>query len=168
MLASLIFWGRVVSLPCVPVWPDSLALKKLVPVVIMAILSGCGANEPAPIDSIVVEVTGEDFNWHFHYPGADGEFGTEDDRYSEHDLYLPASANVTLRLHSKDFIYTLSIPEIDRQEIAVPDLDFDMRFRTGAQNTWALRGDQFCGFSHESLLGNIYVRDQRGEGFYNW
>src|SRR5262245_30832719 len=34
------------------------------------------SNEPA--DATIIQVTGEQFSWTFHYPGADGQFGRTD------------------------------------------------------------------------------------------
>ena len=146
-----------------------IIIKKLVAAFVPVVLTGCsvGHNQP-PIKSIVVEVTGDDFNWHFHYPGIDGQFGTEDDMHSVRNLYLPDNASVTLKLHSNDYLYSLSIPDIEKQEIAVPDLEYVMQFKTSEKNTWELKGDQFCGFSHESLIGNVYVRNQYEDNFYDW
>jgi len=148
---------------------NRLIYNKLSSSLVAVVLVGSSAcHHQTPIESIVVEVTGDDFNWHFHYPGIDGQFGTEDDMHSVRNLYLPDNASVTLKLHSNDYLYSLSIPDIDKQEIAVPDLEYVMQFKTSEKNTWELKGDQFCGFSHESLIGNVYVRNQYEDNFYDW
>lgn len=143
--------------------------KSLAAACFFLLLVNCSSNHGgAPLDSIVVEVTGDEFNWYFRYPGLDGRLGTEDDRHSVRDLYLPGNARVTLKLHSKDYLYTLAIPDIGKKEIAVPDLEFDLQFDTGDAGIWQLKGDQNCGFSHDSLMGNVYVRNQYREEFYDW
>lgn len=132
-------------------------------------LAGCFSEPPAErLDAITVEVTGDEFNWYFRYPGADGQLGTDDDRSSVRNLYLPDNTDVTLKLKSKDYVYNLTLPDIDKKEIAVPELDFTMAFTTGEQGTWELKGDQFCGFSHETLIGKVFIRDQSAGNYYSW
>jgi cytochrome c oxidase subunit 2 len=119
------------------------------------------------LDSIVVEVTGNEFNWNFRYPGEDGIFGTIDDRHSVQDLFLPDNTPVTLKLSSKDYVYSFALPDLDMEEIAVPDLSFEMQFNTGKEQTMPLMGDQLCGYIHPTLIGKVYIRNQ-SHGFYTW
>ena len=116
---------------------------------------------------MVIDVTGDEFNWYFRYPGPDGELGTDDDRHSVQDLYLPANSHINLKLHSNDYLYSFALPELGLQEIAVPDLDFALQFATEDERTLQLLGDQFCGFAHETLIGKVYVRES-GDEFYDW
>ena len=133
------------------------------------IVVGCQSkSNHEKIDSIVIEVTGDGFNWYFRYPGPDGELGTKDDKYSTQDLYLPDNADVKLILQSKDYVYTFRIPALNQKEVAVPGLSFGLQFRTTDEQTVELLGDQFCGFSHESLIGDVHVRDQSFSAFYDW
>ncbi len=133
---------------------------------ILLMMAGCGLGEDQ-LDSIVVEVTGDEFNWYFRYPGPDGELGTSDDRHSVQDLYLPANSQVELNLHSNDYVYNFALPDLDLQEIAVPGLDFGLQFSTSDERTMQLLGDQMCGFEHETLIGKVYVR-KAGSDFYDW
>lgn len=109
---------------------------------------------------IVIEVTGEDFNWHYRYPGFDGILGTSDDKHSVQNLYLPTNASVQLNLKSKDYVYTFALPDKGLKEIAIPDLDFSLQFTTGDEKTIELLGDQFCGFAHKSLIGKAFIGNQ--------
>ena len=130
--------------------------------------SGCAAYHPQQrLDSIVIEVTGDEFNWYFRYPGPDGVLDTSDDRHSVQDLFLPDNSKVNLKLKSNDYVYSFALPELGLEEIAVPGLSFELQFHTGDEQTLLLRGDQFCGFSHETLIGKVYVRNQ-DDGYYSW
>jgi len=132
------------------------------------LFAACGSdNSDAQLESIVIEVTGDEFNWHFRYPGPDGVLGTDDDRHSVQDLFLPDNSEVELKLKSNDYVYSFALPELGMKEIAVPGLDFGLQFTTKNEQTLQLLGDQFCGFAHESLIGKVYVRNQ-DEGYYNW
>jgi cytochrome c oxidase subunit 2 len=136
------------------------------------LLHGCGSFEGTQsgsatrLDSIVVAVTGNDYRWHFQYPGPDGKLGTSDDRFSSENLYLPDNAKVRLQLQSKDYVYTFALPKLGLKEIAVPDLDFALQFQTGPEETFEYLGDQYCGYSHRSLIGKVFVLPQNEAGFY--
>lgn len=131
-----------------------------------ALLPACNvADTPPAPGAITVDVTGDDFNWHFRYPGTDGVLGTDDDKHSVQNLYLPENTQVKLKLHSKDYLYSFALPDFDVKEIAVPDMDFELNFHTGSEASLPLLGDQFCGFSHKSLMGEVRIQNQRA-GFY--
>ena len=130
--------------------------------------SGCAAHHPQQrLDSIVIEVTGDEFNWYFLYPGPDGVLGTSDDRHSVQNMFLPDNSKVNLKLKSNDYVYTFTLPELGMREIAVPGLSFELQFTTQDEQTLQLRGDQLCGFAHETLIGKVYVRNQ-DDGYYGW
>ena len=153
----------------------SLALYKLyndkrflVTLLFVLWCGGCAANQPQHrLDSIVIEVTGDEFNWYFRYPGPDGVLGTSDDQHSVQNMFLPDNSNVNLKLKSNDYVYTFTLPELGMIEIAVPGLSFELQFTTGDEQTLQLRGDQLCGFAHETLIGKVYVRNQ-DDGYYGW
>lgn len=140
--------------------------QSLVILLHFAIFVGCDTrDERASVESIVIEATGDDFNWYFRYPGYDGILGNEDDLYSVQNLFLPDHANVKLELASNDYLYTFALPEIGLKEIAVPGLSFELEFQTKSARVMQLLGDQFCGFSHDSLKGKVHVLNQE-RGFY--
>ena len=130
--------------------------------------SACAAQQPQQrLDSIVIEVTGDEFNWYFRYPGPDGVLGTSDDQHSVQNVFLPDNSRVNLKLKSNDYVYSFALPELGLVEIAVPGLSFELLFTTGDEQTLQLMGDQFCGFAHETLIGKAYVRNQ-DDGYYGW
>lgn len=123
--------------------------------------AGCDTvSDVAPSNVMVIQVTGEEFNWHFRYPGQDGVLGTDDDDFSVQDMYLPENTEIVLQLASNDYLYSFALPELELREIAVPGLSFELKFRTKGEQTLQLLGDQLCGFSHETLIGNVYVGAQ--------
>jgi len=128
---------------------------------ILVSLFACNKGESSEnTNLLIIEVTGEAYNWHFRYPGLDGVLGTTDDKHSIQNLYLPIDTNVQLKLKSKDYIYSFALPELGQKEIAVPDLDFQLQFRTGKQKTLEILGDQFCGYAHKSLIGKAFISHQ--------
>ncbi len=114
----------------------------------------------------MIDVTGEEFEWHIRYPGSDGTPGTPDDILTRRHLYLPVGANIRLELHSKDYVYSLALPHLELNEIAVPDLTFIMEFKTEREGTYELLGDQMCGYTHPKLMGEMVVLSK--EAFAAW
>lgn len=93
-----------------------------------------------PIESpVVVEARGKDRAWHFTYQG-------EMPRRLMRKLVLPSHTEVELHLRSDDFIYVFSCPSLQQKEIAVPDLEFALRFQTPAPGDHELAMDPMCGF----------------------
>jgi cytochrome c oxidase subunit 2 len=96
----------------------------------------------------------------------DGALGTEDDICARHHVHLPKNTKVRLQLTSDDYLYTLTLPEWDLKEMAVPDMVFTLEFETKQIGQYDLLGDQMCGYAHEELLGRLVV--QSHEDFNSW
>lgn len=121
--------------------------------------AGCDSQHDKTSNEIAVEITGYDYSWQIKYPGPDGQLNTDDDLTTQRFLYLPERSKVKIELNSRDFIYSFTIPEIGLREVAVPGLPMFAEFTTGGPASFDLLGDQFCGFSHENLIGRVYVED---------
>ena len=105
---------------------------------------------PPENEALIVQVTGEQFAWNFHYPGADGLFGrTEitlldlqsnplgldrsdpaamDDITTVNQLFLPVNRPIIVRLRSKDVIHSFGVPEFRVKQDAVPGLTIPIWF----------------------------------------
>src|SRR5918999_564810 len=105
---------------------------------------------PPEKESLVVQVTGEQFAWNVHYPGPDGVFGrtdiklldsqsnplgidrddpaAKDDVTTLNQLYLPVNKPVVVRLRSKDVIHSFGVPEFRVKQDAVPGLTIPIWF----------------------------------------
>lgn len=125
--------------------------------------SACVPDTPAPAAgedlprSVALRVTGHDFKWYIRYAGLDGELDTKDDVVSQRHLDLPANAEVTVDLQSRDYVYSFFVPEVDLIEAAVPEIPIEIGFETDTPGTLQLRGSQMCGFAHPELLGRVAV-----------
>jgi len=117
-------------------------------------------TEPA-IEAVTIEMTGHDFRWHSRYPGDDGQVGTPDDVHAAQVLHVPVKADVKIVLKSRDYIYSLEVPQAGLKEIAVPDLTFTLRFEADNIGTFVLPGEQLCGYAHPDLIGTLVVESQR-------
>jgi heme/copper-type cytochrome/quinol oxidase subunit 2 len=127
---------------------------------------GAGADGFAYGDTLLVRMTGGNYTWQVRYAGADGKFGTADDRHATRHLHVPARTPVTLELRSEDYIYTMALPHLDLKEIAVPDLEFALRFELDEPGEYRLEGDQMCGYTHPDLMGTVVAED--GAAFREW
>jgi cytochrome c oxidase subunit II len=112
---------------------------------------------PSPV---VVAFEGADYDWQITL--IDGGVATIIDG----DLHLPTDAQVVIHLTSLDYIYTFALPDLDLNQVAVPDLVFDLEFATSDPDTIALRADQLCGFRHGTLMGKIVVESR--DDFERW
>ena len=115
-----------------------------------------------------VEARGVGRQWHFSYAGADGILGSGDDPVTTDELRLPEHAKVVIQLRSKDFIYVFSCPDLNLKEIAVPDLEFSIAFRTAGAARYVLAMDPMCGFpaAPGETMGNLQVVSE--SDFQSW
>jgi cytochrome c oxidase subunit II len=105
---------------------------------------------PPESESLVVQVTGEQFAWNIHYPGPDGRFGrtdiklldlqsnplgidrsdpaAKDDVTSLNQFYLPVNKPIIVKLRSKDVIHSFGVPELRVKQDAIPGLTIPIWF----------------------------------------
>ncbi len=97
----------------------------------------------APKDSIIVEVTGKQFNWEFRYPGADKVMGkknfklttaqnnlgvdfedpaSQDDIHVTTTMHIPVGVPVKMVIHSQDVIHDVGLPHFRLKMDAVPGI----------------------------------------------
>lgn len=105
---------------------------------------------PPASEALVVQITGEQFAWNVHYPGADGVFGrtdiklldlqvnplgldrtdpaAKDDVTTLNQVYLPVNKPIILRLKSKDVIHAFGVPEFRVKQDVIPGLTIPIWF----------------------------------------
>ena len=105
---------------------------------------------PPENEALVVQVTGEQFAWNIHYPGADRTFGrtdiklldlqsnplgldrddpaAKDDVTMVNQMYLPVNRPIIVRLRSKDVIHSFGVPEFRVKQDAVPGFTIPIWF----------------------------------------
>jgi len=105
---------------------------------------------PAEHEALVVQVTGEQFAWNIHYPGADRTFGrtdiakldlqsnplgldrddpaAKDDVTMVNQMYLPVNRPIIVRLRSKDVIHSFGVPEFRVKQDSVPGFTIPIWF----------------------------------------
>jgi cytochrome c oxidase subunit 2 len=140
-----------------------------------------------PANSIVVEVTTEQFAWNVRYAGPDGVFGKaapklinldnpigvdKDDPAGKDDIIdlntLRAVVNRPLhvRLRSKDVLHSFFLPNLRVKQDSVPGMTIDLWFVPTKTGTFELACAELCGFGHYEMRGQLIV--MTAEEFKKW
>jgi cytochrome c oxidase subunit 2 len=116
-------------------------------------------------NSVVVQVTGKQFNWEMRYPGPDGEFdtpadsaaGTLDDYQIDNIMHVPVNTVVRVVLKSKDVIHSFFVPQLRLKQDSVPGHTITAWFEATQPGTYEIPCAELCGFGHSGMLGLLYV-----------
>jgi cytochrome c oxidase subunit 2 len=142
----------------------------------------------APADAIVVQVTGEQFQWDFHYPGADGIFGrtdnslitntnnigldrsdpaAKDDIFTIGEMHFPVGRPIKVRLRSKDVIHSFFLPNLRIKQDAVPGMSIEVWFTPTTAGTYEIACAELCGLGHYRMKAALTIDDSQ-ESFERW
>jgi cytochrome c oxidase subunit 2 len=142
----------------------------------------------APADAVVIEATGEQFAWNFHYPGPDGAFGrtdaqlitatntigldrndppAKDDVVAINEMHFPVDRPVRVRLRSKDVIHSFFLPNLRIKQDAVPGMAIEVWFMPNRAGTYEIACAELCGLGHYRMKGALTVDDSQ-ESFDRW
>jgi heme/copper-type cytochrome/quinol oxidase subunit 2 len=105
----------------------------------------------------IIEVTGDKYRWQVKYPGADGMPATADDVLMTGNIHVPSQTDVELVLKSADYVYSVAVPHFQLHEMAVPKLEFRLKFHPTEAGRFEWLGDEFCGDPHPELTGTLFV-----------
>lgn len=133
---------------------------------------------PADKDAILVHAVGQQFNWTFHLPGPDGQFGRRSidlvsnsnplgldptDAFSKDDLvvlgelHVPVDRPVIMELSSKDVIHNFCLPNMRIAQDAIPGQLIPMWFRPIIPGSYEVVCGQLCGLGHYGMKGTLVV-----------
>jgi cytochrome c oxidase subunit 2 len=136
---------------------------------------------PPASESTVVRVTGKQFEWHVHYPGADGQFGrrdiklisagnplgldrsdpvAKDDITTINQLNLPVDRQVLVHLSSQDVIHSFGLLEMRVKQDAVPGLEIPVWFRPTRVGSYEIACSQLCGLGHFRMRGFVTIQTE--------
>jgi cytochrome c oxidase subunit II len=110
-----------------------------------------------PPSDLLIEVTAKQFNWQVTYPGADGKFGTPDDKTFLDEMHVPVNKVVHVRLRSLDVIHSFFVPQFRMKQDAVPGHEIVQWFEATKPGKYELPCAELCGFGHSGMRGWIYV-----------
>jgi cytochrome c oxidase subunit II len=127
-----------------------------------------------------IEVWGQQFQYTFRYPGADGQFGpvhidkvddaignylgldrdhdaaSKDDILTE-TLGVPVDRQVELLLRSKDVIHSFYVRELRLQQDIVPGMTIPIHFTATQTGTYEIVCTQLCGLGHYKMRAFLKV-----------
>ncbi|MEP6822497.1 MAG: cytochrome c oxidase subunit II [Chthoniobacterales bacterium] len=133
---------------------------------------------PDSKDAILVHAVGQQFNWNFHLPGPDGQFGrrdlylvstanplgldsadpaAKDDIVASGELHVPVDRPVIVEVSSKDVIHNFALPSMRAAQDAIPGQITPMWFRPIKTGTYEIVCGQLCGLGHYSMKGSLVV-----------
>jgi cytochrome c oxidase subunit II len=133
---------------------------------------------PETKDAILVHAVGQQFNWNFHLPGPDGEFGrrdvhlvtnsnplgldhndpaSKDDIVTLGELHVPVDRPVIIELSSKDVIHNFALVHMRIAQDAIPGSLIPMWFKPIKTGTYEVICGQLCGLGHYGMKGTLVV-----------
>src|SRR3954449_8028634 len=142
---------------------------------------------PDSHDAILVHVIGQQFNWTYHLPGPDGQYGRRDaslvtndnpvgldynDPSSNDDIvvlgemHVPVNRPVIIELSSKDVIHNFDLTNMRIAQDAIPGSIIPMWFKPIKTGTYEVICGQLCGLGHYSMKGSVVVDSP--EDFQAW
>ena len=133
----------------------------------------------APPGSTRINVVAQQFQWNFHYPGADGVFGkTSPDKIDDAGLNfvglddadpaakddpvvpvlaVPVNRSIDLTLQAKDVTHDLWVPELRYKQDLVPGLKLKMHFKPIKTGRFELACAELCGQLHYKMKSYLIV-----------
>ena len=132
------------------------------------------AEAPDNAGAVKVQIFAKRFEWNFRYPGADGTFGTADDRATLGTLVVPVNRPVNAVLRSMDVIHSFYLPNLRFKQDAVPGLSGHIWFRPNKKSTdrlpvrdrhgaekklpyFDIVCAELCGNAHTTMAAKLYV-----------
>jgi cytochrome c oxidase subunit II len=135
--------------------------------------------QPAPPGSAQIEVVAQQFQWNFHYPGTDKQFGRTDptlvkdadlnfvgldpeDPMSKDDavvatLAVPLNRPVELTLRSKDVTHSFWVPPLRFKQDLVPGMNIKVHFTANKVGKYELACAELCGQFHFKMKSYMLV-----------
>jgi len=136
---------------------------------------------PPDEDSTVIHMIGKQFEWHSHYPGADGRFGRRDislitptnaigldrsdpngadDIVSINQMNIPVNKPVLVYLSSQDVIHSMGIAEMRVKQDAIPGIQVPVWWEPTMTGSWEVNCSQLCGLGHYRMRGFVTVQTE--------
>lgn len=141
-----------------------------------------------PADALVAEVLGQQWQWRYRFPGADGKLGRSDARFfgsanpfgldptdpagqddlliDGNELHLPLGRPVKLLLRSHDVLHDFYAPQFRARMNMVPGMVTWFWLTPTAAGRYEVLCAQLCGVGHSDMRG--YVRVEDDAAFQAW
>jgi len=141
-----------------------------------------------PEDAHEVEVVGQQWQWSYRYPGADGllgaadasnisavnpfgmdpddPYGQDDILVSGKDMHLPIDRPVKVLLRSKDVLHDYAVAQFRVKMDMVPGSVSYMWLTPTLAGSYDILCEELCGLGHFVMRGTVIVEDE--ESYNNW
>jgi cytochrome c oxidase subunit II len=120
----------------------------------------------APAGAIPIGILGKQFEWHFTYPGSDGQLGTADDFNVRNQLHVPVDSAVAATLQAEDVIHSFFVPPWRIKQDAVPGMRIPIWFQATRTGTFEMGCAELCGLGHYRMKARVTVHSK--EDFARW
>src|SRR6478672_8315898 len=175
--------------------PKAEAILLIMTAVILTVLVFMGQRvwasiyfSDAPTNATIIQVTGEQFAWNFHYAGPDGQFGrtdyklitgtnpigldrddpaAKDDVLSIGVMHAPVGKPVRVRLRSKDVIHSFFLPNFRMKQDAVPGMGIEVWFTPTTPGMYEIACAELCGLGHYRMRAFLTVEPSE-DAFNKW
>ena len=133
----------------------------------------------APDNSVRIEVVAQQFQWNFHYSGADGVRGQTEAKYIDDSalnfigldptdaagkddaqlttLIIPKDRPVELTLRSKDVIHSFFVPALRFKQDTLPGMAIKVHFTANKEGKYEIPCAELCGSLHYNMKSNMLV-----------
>lgn len=130
-------------------------------------------------DATKIQVYAQQFQWNFHYPGADSVFGKTEAKYYDDSglnfvgldptdaagkddaqlttLVIPKDRPVELTLRSKDVIHSFFVPALRFKQDTVPGMNIKVHFTANKEGKYEIPCAELCGSLHYNMKSNMVV-----------
>ena len=141
-----------------------------------------------PDNALEYEVLGQQWQWQFRYPGADGILGTADTGFvsesnpfgvnpedpngmddvvgNDPDMHLAVNQPVKALLRSNDVLHNYTVPQFRVKMDLVPGLVSYLWFDPTKEGTYDIMCEELCGIGHFVMRGSVTVESQAA--FDSW
>ncbi|WP_184530867.1 cytochrome c oxidase subunit II [Variovorax sp. Sphag1AA] len=135
----------------------------------------------SPPDAMVLEVLGQQWQWHYRFPGADGKLGATDARYVtggnpfgidpndpsgqddllvvSNEVHLPLDKPVLVLIRSHDVLHDFYVPPFRARMNSVPGQISRFWFTPTVAGRYEALCAQLCGVGHPNMRGFVVVED---------
>lgn len=136
-------------------------------------------GSPPSADVLTLDVTAQQFMWNVRYPGPDGTFGrtkptlvddssnpvgvdrtdpaSHDDLFFQNEFTVPVNRPVRVRLHARDVIHSLFLPNFRVKQDAVPGMTPEVVFVPTRTGSYELLCAELCGLAHYRMRATFTV-----------
>ncbi|MFT6164439.1 MAG: cytochrome c oxidase subunit 2 [Zhongshania aliphaticivorans] len=135
-----------------------------------------------PSEATNVEAIGQQWQWTFRFPGADGELGGADARFvtatnpygidpedpkgqddlivNSHQLHLPVGKPVKMLLRSNDVLHNFAVPQFRVKMDLVPGTVTYQWFEPSRVGTFDILCEELCGVAHFTMRAQVIIEEE--------